>query len=83
MTLEMRSLFIILEYLLIYAIQPMRQTVISNYCTVDAAISYTGNNKMYLFKDRKYARWSDGKNTVKHVRGKFAQETLCSQSQPE
>ena len=72
----MHSLFIILEYLLIHIIQPIHQTAASDYCTVDAAISYTGNNKIYLFKDRKYARWSDETNTVKHVGGKSLQEAL-------
>ena len=57
--LEMKALFIILEYLLIIVMQPACQSVRSDYCKIDAALSYTGDNKLYFFKGDKYARYTD------------------------
>ena len=57
--LEMKTLFIILEYLLIIVMQPACQSVRSDYCKIDAALSYTGDNKLYFFKGDKYARYTE------------------------
>ena len=53
--LEMKVLFIMLEYLLITVIQPIYQAASSDYCKLDAALSYTGDDKVYFFKGDKYA----------------------------
>ena len=57
--LEMKASFIILEYLLIIVMQPACQSTRSDFCKIDAALSYTGDNKLYFFKGDKYARYSD------------------------
>ena len=57
--LEMKVSFIILEYLLIIVMQPACQSARSDYCKIDAALSYTGDKKLYFFKGDKYARWTD------------------------
>ena len=57
--LEMKVSFLMLEYLLITVMQPMYQAAASDYCKLDAALSYTGNDKVYFFKGNKYALWKD------------------------
>ena len=55
----MKVSFIILEYLLIIILQPACQSTRSDYCKIDAALSYTGDNKLYFFKGDKYARYTE------------------------
>lgn len=57
--LEMKVSFIMLEYLLITFKQPNYQAASSDYCKLDAALSYTGDDKIYFFKGDKYALWKD------------------------
>ena len=65
----MKTSFIILDYLLIIVMQPAHQSASSaDYCKIDAAISYTGDNKAYFFKGDKYARWKDN-DTLDFVGG--------------
>lgn len=64
----MKALFIILEYLLIIIMQPACQSTRSDYCKIDAALSYTGDKKLYFFKGDKYARWKDN-DTLDFVGG--------------
>ena len=66
--LDMKTSFIILDYLLIIVMQPAHQSASSDYCKIDAAISYTGDNKAYFFKGDKYARWKDN-DTLDFVGG--------------
>ena len=66
--LEMKASFIILHYLLIIVMQPAYQSARSDYCKIDAALSYTGDNKAYFFKGDKYARWHDN-DTLDFVGG--------------
>ena len=48
--------------------QSAYQSASSDYCKIDAAISYTGDNKAYFFKGDKYARWKDN-DTLDFVGG--------------
>ena len=64
----MKASFIILDYLLIIVMQPAYQSARSDYCKIDAALSYTGDNKTYFFKGDKYARWNDN-DTLDFVGG--------------
>ena len=48
--------------------QPAYQSARSDYCKIDAALSYTGDNKAYFFKGDKYARWHDN-DTLDFVGG--------------
>ena len=40
-------------------------------CSVDVAVTYSGNNVLYLFKGDKYARWNDAEDKLEYVNGKL------------
>ena len=44
----------------------------AGYCPVDAAFTYTGDNRLYLFRGSKYGRWDDAENRLEFVKGEFS-----------
>ena len=46
-------------------------TALQGNCSLDAAVSYTFNNRLYLFKGDKYVLWDDEADKVEAVRGTF------------
>ena len=62
----------VLRYLLINLILLVKSTTeLQGNCSLDAAVSYTYNNRLYLFKGDKYARWNDVYDRIEIVDSKL------------
>ena len=46
-------------------------TALQGNCSLDAAVLYTFNNRLYLFKGDKYVLWDDEADKVEALRGTF------------
>lgn len=46
-------------------------------CSIDAAVTYTRSNIMYLFKDDKYAPWDDKADKLGNVASKSFSSDYC------
>ena len=50
---------------------PSYVTALHGNCSVDAIVSYVGNDKLYFFKGSKYGRWNDDNFTIECVKGRL------------
>lgn len=66
----MSNCVVVLTYFLITNVLPSLQEVASGNCSLDAIITYSGDNRMYLFKGDKYAVWNDTTDTLQSVGSK-------------
>ena len=68
----MTSRMKILQYFLINLLLLLKNaTALQGNCSLDAAVTYTFNNRLYLFKGDKYVLWDDAADKVEAVRGMF------------
>lgn len=62
----------VLRYLLVNLILLVKSaTALQGNCSLDAAVSYTYNNRLYLFKGEKYARWNDVHDRIEAIKCKL------------
>lgn len=66
----MSNCVVVLTYFLITNVLPSLQEVASGNCSLDAIITYSGDNRMYLFKGDNYAVWNDTTDTLQSVGSK-------------
>ena len=66
----MSNSVVVLTYFLITFVLPSFQEAASGHCSLDAALSYTGDNRIYLFKGDKYGVWNDATDTLESVGSK-------------
>lgn len=59
----MSEFLVVLAYLLMTVTFPSFQEAYSGDCSFDAALSYTGDNRIYLFKGDRYGIW-DGSGDI-------------------
>ena len=59
----MSEFLVLLTYLLMTVTFPSFQEAYSGDCSFDAALSYTGDNRIYLFKGDRYGIW-DGSGDI-------------------
>ena len=68
----MTSRMKILQYFLINLLLLLKNTTaLQGNCSLDATVTYTFNNRLYLFKGDKYVLWDDAGDKVEAVRGMF------------
>ena len=62
----------VLQYFLTNLLLLLKNTTaLQGNCLLDAALTYTFNNRLYLFKGDKYVLWDDAADKVEAVRGMF------------
>ena len=59
-----------LTYFVITIVLASFQEAASGDCSLDAILSYTGDNRMYVFKGDKYGVWNDTTDTLESVGSK-------------
>ena len=50
---------------------PTYVTALSGNCSVDAIVSYVGNDKLCFFKGSKYGQWNDDNFNIEYVKGRL------------
>ena len=62
----------VLQYFLTNLLLLLKNTTaLEGNCSLDAAVTYTFNNRLYLFKGDQYALWDNAADKVEDVRGMF------------